>query len=99
MRHEFRQGLGELLADVTQRTVSAAGNEPRQIGGHRADRGRDRHVVVIEDDDKARIHRTRIVHRFISHAGGHRAVTDDADDIVIFAFEVTRDRHAEASRY
>ena len=37
-----------------------------------------------------RNHRSRIVHGFISHAGGHGAVADHRDDIVGFAGEVSR---------
>ncbi len=52
---EARQPLGQLLGDVAQRHVSAAGDEPRQIGRHRAGRRRDRHVVVVENDDQPRL--------------------------------------------
>ena len=72
--------------------------QPRQIGRHRADRRRDRHVVVVEDDDQPRVHRAGIVHRLIGHAGGHRAVADHRDDVVLAAGEVARHRHAEAGR-
>ena len=74
---EFRQALGELMDDVAQRAVGASRDEPREIGRQRADRRRDRHVVVVEDDDQARIHRAGVVHRLIGHAGRHRAVADD----------------------
>jgi hypothetical protein len=65
---QLGQVLAELLADLAQRAVGATGPQPRQIGRHGADRRRDRHVVVVEDDDQARIHRTRIVHGLIGHA-------------------------------
>ena len=75
-----------------------AGDKPRQIGAHRADRRRDRHVVVVEDDDQPRIERAGVVHRLIGHAGRHRAVADHGDDVVLPAVEVARHRHAEAGR-
>ena len=90
--------LGELLADVAQREIGAAGDEPRQIGRHGADRRRDRHVVVVEDDDQPLVARAGIVHRLIGHAGRHGAVADHGDDIVLLAVEVARHRHAEAGR-
>ena len=93
---DFRQALVDLLGRLAQRAVGLAGVEARQIGRHRADRRRDRHVVVVEDDDQARVHRTGIVHGFIGHAGGHRAVADHGDDIVLAAGEVARHGHAEA---
>ena len=55
--HELRQVLGELLGVIAQRQPSAAGGEAREIGRQRADRRRDRHVVVVEDDDEPRLHR------------------------------------------
>ena len=51
----LRQLGRELLADLAQRPIGLAGEQPRQIGRHRADRRRDRHVVVVEDDDQPRI--------------------------------------------
>ena len=40
--------------------------------------------------------RAGIVHRLVGHAGRDRAVADDADDVVVVAGEIARDRHAEA---
>ena len=94
----FGRWLAELLGRLAQRAVGLAGVKPRQIGRHGADRRRNRHVVVVEDDDQARIHRARIVHGLIGHAGRHRAVADHGDDVVLAAGEVARHRHAEAGR-
>ncbi len=93
---EVRQVFGELLADFAQRQVFFAGNEARQVRRHRADGRRNRHVVVVENDDQPFRERAGIVHRLIGHAGGHRAVADDADDVVVLAGEVARHGHAEA---
>ena len=93
---DFRQVLAELLGRLAQRAIGLAGVKPRQIGRHRADRRRDRHVVVVENDDQPRIHRAGIVHGLIGHARGHRAVADHGDDVVLAAGEVARHRHAEA---
>ena len=86
----------ELFADVEHPAVGLAGIEPRQIGRHGADRRRNRHVVVVEDDDQPRIPRAGVVHGFIGHAGRHGAVADHGDDVVVLAGEVARHRHAEA---
>ena len=72
-----------------------AGDEPRQIGRHRPGRRRDRHVVVVEDDDEPRAHRPGVVHRLIGHAGRHGAVADDGHDIVDLVRKIARHRHAE----
>ncbi len=65
----LRQMAGKLLADVAQLSIGAAGEQTRQICGHRANRGRDRHVVVVEDDDQAGVHRACVVHCLVGHAG------------------------------
>ena len=78
----LRQALRELLPDLAQRLVDAAGEDAREIGGHRADRRRDRHVVVVQDDDQARMHGAGVVQRLVGHARRHRAVADDGDDVV-----------------
>src|SRR5665213_4138916 len=56
------QALGELLADIAQLEIGAAGAETREIGRHGADRRRNRHVVVIENDDEAFVARAGVVH-------------------------------------
>ena len=92
------QDLGELLRPVAELPVGLAGDEASEIGAHGANRRRDRHVVVVEDDDQARIHGAGIVHGLIGHARAHGAVADDADHIVRLAGEVARHRHAEPGR-
>ena len=95
---EFRQALGELLGGLAQRPIGVARHEPRQIGGHGAGRGRDGHVVVVEDHDQPGVARARIVHGLIGHARRHGAVADDGDDIVAPALEVAPHRHAQPRR-
>ena len=92
----LRQLLGELLGDVAQVEVRAARGDAREVGAERARRRRDRHVVVVQDDDEALIARTRVVQGLVGHAGPHGAVADHADDVVLAAREVARHRHAEA---
>ena len=90
-----RQHLGQLLCGIAQGEVGPPGDETRQIGTHRADRRGDGHVVVVENDDQARVLGTRIVHRLVGHAGGHGAVADHRDDVVVAPLEIPRDGHAE----
>ena len=93
---EFRKFVREIFQRFARRRIGLSGQQPREIGRHRADRRSDRHVVVVENYDQARVHRAGIVHRFIGHAGGHRAVADHRDDIVLAAGKIARHRHAEA---
>ena len=95
---ERRQVLGDLAHEVAQRAIGAAGDAAGEIGRQRADRRRDRHVVVVEDDDQPRVHRAGVVHRLVRHAGRHGAVADHRDHVVVAAAEVARHRHAEAGR-
>ena len=39
-----------------------------------------------------------VVHRLVGHAGAHRAVADDGDDVVVVAAEVARHRQAQRRR-
>ena len=57
---------------------------------HGADRRRNRHVIVVEDHDQARLVGPGIVHGLVRHASGHRAVTDDTDDVILPALKVSR---------
>ena len=82
---ELRQGFGQMLDALAQRTIGAPGHEACEIGGQGADRGRNGHVVIVEDDDETRVHGAGIVHGLVSHTRRHRAVADHADDIVRLA--------------
>ena len=93
---ELRQLVGHLFAEFAQGPVGLAGDEPRQIGRHGADRRRDRHLVVVEDDDQPFVAGAGVVHGLVGHASRHRAVADHGDDVVLLAGEIARYRHAEA---
>ena len=85
----------QFLAEIAETHIGAAGGQPRQIGAHRARRRRNRHIVIVEDDDQPRIERAGIVERLKRHARRHRAVADDGDHLAVAAFETCRHRHAE----
>src|SRR5689334_23234075 len=87
-----------LAREMAQRHKGFRRQHARQIRAHGADRRRDRHVVVVEDNDEPRIHRPGIVHRLIGHARAYRAIADDGDDVALLALEVACDRHAEPGR-
>ncbi len=93
-----REVGAELLGHVAEAAIGVRGDDAREIGAHRP-RGRgDRHVVVVEDDDQPAAGRGRVVHGLVRHAGTHRPVADDADDVAPRALEPRRRRHAEPGR-
>ena len=60
--------------------VEASGHQPRQVVVERAHRRRDRHVVVVQDDQiMSACDNAGVVQRLERHAGAHRAVPDDRD--------------------
>ena len=93
-----RKLLRDFGQHVPQRAIWLGGDELREIGAHGADRRGDRHVIVVEDNDQSRTHRPGVVHRLIGHAGAHRAIADDGDDVVLLAAKIAGDRHAESGR-
>ncbi len=101
------QRLGEaarqVARQVAHRLEGLGGDQPREIGAHGADRRGDRHVVVVQDDDQARMHRAGIVHRLVGHAGRHRAIADHRDHVAVLLADVAGlllvvARHGEAER-
>jgi hypothetical protein len=64
-----RNAAGDLLGKVAQPEIFGARHDAGEIGRQPADRRRDRHVVVVEDDDQPIAERPGIVHRLIGHAG------------------------------
>ena len=96
---ELRQVIGKLLSEAAQRHVHRARQQPREIVRHRADGRGDRHLVVVQDDDEAPVHRAGVVHGLVSHAGRHCAVADHADHVMFLAGKVARHRHAQSGGY
>ena len=60
-----------------------------------ADIAGDGHIVVVEDDDKIEIFSRAVVQRFIDHAVGQGAVSDDRDGIVVIALHLVGLRDTE----
>ena len=93
-----REAASQIARQLTHRLIGLGGEQARQIGAHRTDRRGDRHVVVVQDDDQPRMHGTGVVHRLVGHAGGHGAVADHADNVVVALVEVAGHRKAEPGR-
>jgi hypothetical protein len=93
-----RQPPRELPRHIAQIKIRRRRRQPCQIRRHSAHRWSDRHVVVVEDDDQTLAARTGVVHRLISHAGRHGAVTDHAHHVVFPLLQGPGDGHAEPRR-
>ena len=94
-RRELRQ---HFLAAPAHRVVETRREQPREIAVQRAHRLRDRHLVVVEDDEQVGAGDAGVVQRLEGHAGAHRAVADHGDHAAVFVIALRRDRHAERRR-
>ena len=81
--------------NIARGRVRGLGSEAGEIVGQRADRRRDRHLIVVENDDQSVFRRAGIVDGLVGHARRHRAVADHGDDIMGLAPQVPRYRHAQ----
>ncbi len=61
----------------------------------RPDVGRDRHLVVVQDDEEIALQITRLVQPLERHPPGERAVADERDDLSCGAGEPSALDHAE----
>ena len=75
--------------------VKAPGHQLGQIVVERADIGRDRHIVVVEDHQQVSVHRPGVVQRFKGHAGGHRAVANHRHHLARLALGAGGGGHAQ----
>ena len=75
--------------------IHAAGQCARQIIRQRADVFRDRHIVVVQHDQKVRGKRAGVIQCFECHARGQGAVADDGNDPAILAALRRRDGHTQ----
>ncbi len=81
-RRELRQAALDLLAGVPELGVEP---DAVEVARQRADVGRDRHPVVVEQDDDRRALAAGLMHGLERHAAGQRAVADDRDDVPVLA--------------
>lgn len=72
--------------------------ELRQMGGQRPCRWRNRHGIIVQNDEDAPAQCTGIVDRLESHACRHRAIADDADHIADIGAKIARHGKAEPGR-
>ena len=76
--------LRELLLDALARLPQARVQpDAVHVPGQRADVGRDRHPVVVEDHDDRGAEAAGLRDRLEGDAAGHRAVADHGDDLAV----------------
>ena len=90
------QGHEPVLDVVAQPADGAAGHLAAEEAGQGADIFRDRHLVVIEDDDQVPVEVAGVVETLEGHARGHRAVADDGDDFARLPLDRLGRGHAQA---
>ena len=90
-RQAFDHVLGLALQDP-RHVLRGVGQQP----GQGADVGRDRHLVVVEQDDERRpLGGVDVVERLVGHARRHRAVADDGQAFGFAPQNPVRSGHAQ----
>ena len=79
---QLGQPVLDPLAGVVEARVEA---DPVEVARERADVGRDRHPVVVEDDHDRRLQAAGRVQRLVGDAAGQRAVADHRGDLAVLA--------------
>ena len=97
-RADERDRLQELVEPFLRLVVERAGADAREVLRERADRLRDRHLVVVQDHEQvALLDRPGVVQRLEGDAGRDRRVADDRDGAAVVVVRV-RDRVTERGR-
>ena len=65
---------------------------------HSADGRRNRHAVIVENDENIRVENAQAVERLIHQAVIEGAVADKGDNVVILLFQVARFGYAQRRR-
>ena len=79
---QLGQARLDVLASMPEARVEA---DAVEVARERADIGRDRHPVVVEDDHDRRLQPAGVVQRLESDAAGQGAVADHGDDLAVLA--------------
>jgi len=96
--HPAAQLFHGARGEAADAEILGARNHARKVGRKPAHRRRDRHVVIIEYYDKPIARLRGVVHRFVGHAGAHRAVTDHRDPAPRLALKLVGDGKAQRGR-
>ena len=92
-----RHHPGDLLRHPPRREIFVRADQARKRVAQASDRRRDRHVVIVENDDQPVAGISGVVHRLIGHSGAHRAVADDRDRAARIARQLVGHRKTQRS--
>ena len=90
--------LGAALYGALGAVVAGARQHAPEVAGKGADVLRDRHLVVVQDDDEAACRCGDVVEGFEREAVREGGVANDRHDVLIAAEAVARHGHAERRR-
>ena len=94
-----REVLQDILARLLGGGIEAPAHQPRQVAVQRSHCRRDRHVVVVEDDQQLDVvGHADVVHGLEGHAAGHGRVADHGDGVSVRVLRPRGHRHAERGR-
>src|SRR5580704_947382 len=93
-----RNPLEHPLSSAANEVGKWYGAQYGEIRGDRPDVGRDRHLVVVENDDEPALEGPGIIERFVGKASGKRAIADHRNDSLVAAPEIARQRHSKRGR-
>ncbi len=88
--------LDQALRLMSHGVVDLPRNNTVKVLGNGADIRRNRHFIVVEDDDEfIFVQGARVTHRLPCHTGGQRAVADDHHHVIVSTQLIARFRNAE----
>ncbi len=93
-----RKMIEHRLSGIAREIRKRFAAQHREIRGDGADVRRDRHLVVVQDDDEIRTHLAGVVERLVREAAGKRAVAEHGDDRFVASRMIARFRHAQRRR-
>ena len=86
---------GGLPEGLLEAEIALLGPEVAQMGGHTAHIGVDGHLIVVEDDHHGLPAGSSIVQGLVDHAAGGGTVTDEGDDLIVLARQLSCTGHAQ----
>ena len=95
--HEW-DAVHDSFRQILERVVFLPLDDLIEIPGDRADIRRDRHVVVIEDQEEFAFEVTSLIESLEGETARERAVTDDGDRAIVLFPEIARNCDAECCR-
>jgi hypothetical protein len=93
-----RRVIGEVADGRPHAVVERVALDGDEILRDRADVRRDRHLVVVEDDDDVPVGVAGVVEPLVGEAACQRPVAEDGDDLVIVAANVAAGRDSVGRR-